>query len=143
RVLSRRHRRHIQEIIARIEAIEQAKPETRASGTPDTAAADSFLSTVIVEVERGLATGQYGVAQIAQRLNMSEQTFRRRLTEATGKSPKLFISAMQMERAAHLLTTNRQLHISEVAAQCGFGDAETFSRAFKRVYGCAPTHYRP
>lgn len=143
RVLSRRHRRHIQEIIARIEAIEQAKPETRAPGTPDTAAADSFLSAVIVEVERGLATGQYGVAQIAQRLNMSEQTFRRRLTEATGKSPKLFISAMQMERAAHLLTTNRQLHISEVAAQCGFGDAETFSRAFKRVYGCAPTHYRP
>lgn len=141
RMVSRRHRSHIQELIARIEAIEQSKPKTSA---PETSlAADSFLAIVIEEVERGLATGEYGVAQIAQRLNMSEQTFRRRVTEATGKSPKLFISALQMERAAHLLTTNRQMHISEVAAQCGFGDAETFSRAFKRVYGCAPTHYRP
>ncbi len=141
RMVSRRHRSHIQELIARIEAIEQSKPKTSA---PETSlAADSFLAIVIEEVECGLATGEYGVAQIAQRLNMSEQTFRRRVTEATGKSPKLFISALQMERAAHLLTTNRQMHISEVAAQCGFGDAETFSRAFKRVYGCAPTHYRP
>ena len=141
RMVSRRHRSHIQELIARIEAIEQSKPKTSA---PETSlAADSFLAIVIEEVERGLATGEYGVAQIAQRLNMSEQTFRRRVTEATGKSPKLFISALQMERAAHLLTTNRQMHISEVAVQCGFGDAETFSRAFKRVYGCAPTHYRP
>ena len=141
RMVSRRHRSHIQELIARIEAIEQSKPKTSA---PETSlAADSFLAIVIEEVECGLATGEYGVAQIAQRLNMSEQTFRRRVTEATGKSPKLFISALQMERAAHLLTTNRQMHISEVAAQCAFGDAETFSRAFKRVYGCAPTHYRP
>ncbi|MGN0206126.1 MAG: helix-turn-helix domain-containing protein [Muribaculaceae bacterium] len=146
RIVTRRHIRQIHELISRIEAIENAHVEgskdihhnTPISPSSDT---ENFLNSVIKELERGLSIGEIGVAQIAQRLNMSEQTFRRRIIEATGKSPKVFISAIQMERAVYLLTTNTQMPISEIAAQCGFSDAETFSRAFKRVYGCAPTHY--
>lgn len=148
RFVTRRHRLHIQELISRVEAIENAQDEKSKENGPhhDTSVtpvpdSDGFLNSVIKEVERGLSSGEIGVAQIAQRLNMSEQTFRRRMTEVTGKSPKVFFSAIQMERAAHLLTTNSQMPMSEVATQCGFSDAETFSRAFKRVYGCAPTHY--
>ena len=148
RLVTRRHRLHIQELISRVEAIENAQEEKSKENGPhlDTPVSpvsdsDGFLNSVIEEVERGLSLGEIGVAQIAQRLNMSEQTFRRRMTEVTGKSPKVFISAIQMERAAHLLTTNSQMPMSEIATQCGFSDAETFSRAFKRVYGCAPTHY--
>ncbi|MGN1245068.1 MAG: helix-turn-helix domain-containing protein [Muribaculaceae bacterium] len=145
RFVTRRHRLHIQELISRVEAIENAQDGKSKENVThhDTPASDTdgFLNSVIKEVERGLSSGEIGVAQIAQRLNMSEQTFRRRMTEVTGKSPKVFISAIQMEHASHLLTTNSQMPMSEIATQCGFSDAETFSRAFKRVYGCAPTHY--
>lgn len=155
RVVTRRHRRRLQDIIGRIEAIERAaacgaEPDeepaaddrTSSLAVSDLPAADKFLNRVIAAVEEGLATGEYGVARIASKLNISEQTFRRRVVEATGKSPKVFISAIQMERAARLLGGDRRTPINDIASACGFNDAETFSRAFSRAYGCSPSHYR-
>ncbi|MGN0211454.1 MAG: tetratricopeptide repeat protein [Muribaculaceae bacterium] len=155
RIVTRRHRRRLQDIIGRIEAIERAascgaEPDeepaaddrTSSLAVSDLPADDKFLNRVISAVEEGLATGEYGVARIASKLNISEQTFRRRVVEATGKSPKVFISAIQMERAARLLGGDRRTPINDIASACGFNDAETFSRAFKRAYGCSPSHYR-
>ena len=155
RIVTRRHRRRLQDIIGRIEAIEraascEAEPDeepaaddrTSSLAVSDLPADDKFLNRVIAAVEEGLATGEYGVARIASKLNISEQTFRRRVVEATGKSPKVFISAIQMERAARLLGGDRRTPINDIASACGFNDAETFSRAFKRAYGCSPSHYR-
>ena len=33
-------------------------------------------------------------------------------------------------------------HIIDIAVECGFGGRETFSRAFKEVYGLSPSEYR-
>ena len=148
RLVSRRHRKQIQALIERIESLEE---ERRAEAKPKDVnvvdpgevkpTCDDFITCVVAEVERGLSCGEYGVAQIAAKMNISEQTFRRRVSESTGKSPKIFISAIQMSRAAKLLTDNRRMSVGDVASACGFGDAETFSRAFKRTYGCSPSRY--
>ena len=148
RFVSRRHRKQIQALIERIESLEE---ERRAEAKPKDVnvvdpgevkpTCDDFITCVVAEVERGLSCGEYGVAQIAAKMNISEQTFRRRVSESTGKSPKIFISAIQMSRAAKLLTDNRRMSVGDVASACGFGDAETFSRAFKRTYGCSPSRY--
>jgi AraC-like DNA-binding protein len=72
---------------------------------------------------------------------MSESTFRRRLLAVAGETPKAYISAIQMQKASSLLTTRHDLSISDVAMQCGFEEASSFTRAFKRVYGVAPSQY--
>ena len=113
--------------------------------SPDSDESDSnkqFLMNLIKAVNEGLPTGEFGVEAIASKLNMSEQTFRRRLQSATGETPKAYISAIQMEKASNLLLNNPDLPIIEVAEQCGFNDASSFSHTFKRTYGISPSQFR-
>lgn len=102
----------------------------------------AFLAQLFEVVDTALDNKDYGVAKIASMMNMTERTFRRRLKEVTDQSPKIFISAIQMERCAKLLLENPTKSIGEIAYLCGFEEASCFSHAFKRVYGCSPTAYR-
>lgn len=114
-------------------------PETLADKTDD---GQEFLTKLFVVVDAALTNKDYGVAKIASMMNMTERTFSRRLKEVTQQSPKMFISAIQMERCAKLLLENPNKTIGEIANLCGFEEASGFSHAFKRVYGCSPTSYR-
>ena len=101
-----------------------------------------FLMRVIEVVNDGFADRQWSVEVIASKLNMSVQTFRRRLTAAAGESPKAFISAIQMEKAGKLLTEHPDMPIVDVAYKCGFDEASSFTHTFKRIYGITPSQYR-
>ena len=101
-----------------------------------------FLMQVIEAVNNAMPTGNFGVETIASEMNMSVQTFRRRMMAAAGESPKSYISAIQMERAATLLVGSPDMPISKVANLCGFEETSSFGHTFKRIYGCSPTRYR-
>lgn len=47
---------------------------------------------------------------------------------------RLLYSASQLEHGCR--------KISEIAAVCGYNDLPTFTRAFKRQFGMAPSEYR-
>lgn len=152
----RRHRSQMLQLIKKVEEL-QAKcneaeknmaetpkegieiPETLADKTDD---GQEFLTKLFVVVDAALTNKDYGVAKIASMMNMTERTFSRRLKEVTQQSPKMFISAIQMERCAKVLLENPNKTIGEIANLCGFEEASGFSHAFKRVYGCSPTSYR-
>lgn len=144
---ARRHRIAMQQLIAEVDQIRSQMSTTtvvKPAEAPATQSDDQsvFLQRVVEAVEQGLANGQADVAHIAAALHLTEQTFRRRLRDATGQQPKMFISAIQMERAADTLMLDTNRPISEVATLCGFDDASAFSHAFKRVYGVSPSQYR-
>ena len=101
-----------------------------------------LLMRVIEAVNVAMPKGNFGVEQIASDLNMSVQTFRRRLQNAAGETPKAYIQAIQMERASHLLTHRREMTVAEIASQCGFAETSSFGHTFKRLYGCSPSQYR-
>ena len=101
-----------------------------------------FLMRVIEVTNEGFADRQWSVETIASKLNMSVQTFRRRLMSAAGESPKAFISAIQMEKAGNLLTESPDMPIVDVALKCGFDEASSFTHTFKRIYGITPSQYR-
>ena len=138
-----------QELIKEIERLKEEMSEKPTEAeTEDVSASDvpdedrQFLMRVIEVVNEGMATGQIGVEQIASALNMSVQTFRRRLQSAAGETPKAFVSAIQMEKAGKLLKDNPALPVLQVAALCGFEEASSFTHTFKRVYGMSPKQYR-
>lgn len=56
-------------------------------------------------------------------------------------SPREDIGAARIDKARHLLT-NKELRISDVAAQCGFQNIYHFNRYFKQECGMTPGEYR-
>lgn len=141
----RRYRREMQSLMAKIEEIQGSMTSSAEDAQPtadDSDAVSEFERGVIEAVNEGLPKGEYSVSHIASRMNMGEQTFRRRFVEATGKLPKAYISAIQMNRAATLLRDNKDMTIAEVACECGFEELSAFSRSFKRSFGCVPSEFR-
>lgn len=138
-----------QELIKEIERLKDEMSEKKVEEETATPTASvvpdedrQFLMRVIEVVNEGMANGQLSVEHIASELNMSVQTFRRHLQSAAGETPKAFVSAIQMEKAGKLLKENSDLPILQVASQCGFEEASSFTHTFKRVYGMSPKQYR-
>lgn len=81
------------------------------------------------------------IAEMAERMGMSESSLAHKCKAMLGVSPaKAFLKA-RLERAATLLRTTSML-TKEIAPQVGFDDPYVFSRAFKRLHGASPDHYR-
>ena len=154
RRMRQRERERIETLMGEIELL---KAETRSEEcgvrSENTSEAESaeivvespdrlFLKRVIEVVNEGLADRQWSVEVVASKLNMSVQTFRRRLMSAAGESPKAFISAIQMEKAGKLLTEQPDMPVVDVAFKCGFDEASSFTHTFKRIYGITPSQYR-
>lgn len=119
----------------------KTNPETETESETETED-HLFLMRLVKAVNDGLPTGHYGVDEIASELNMSTQTFRRRLMRVTGDSPKAFIFAIQMERAAKLLKMSPLMPIAQVAMRCGYEETTSFTRAFRKTFGVPPSQYK-
>jgi AraC-like DNA-binding protein len=84
--------------------------------------------------------GMPSLAEMADFLNMSERTLKRRLQEENVSYRGLLEDSLR-ERACRLLTQER-LSISEIAWRLGYNDVSNFSRAFKRWTGHSPKDWR-
>ena len=148
-----KEQQHVAELMAEISRLQETqRPSEPTEESTEEAAEEPqagqsnedrlFLMHVIEIVNEGFSTRELGVETIASKLNMSVQTFRRRLMSAAGETPKAFISAIQMEKAGKLLKQRPDMPIVDVAFKCGFDEASSFAHTFKRVFGCTPSQYR-
>ena len=140
-----RQKQRIEQLIKQIEELTAIEDNQSPPIQEDAQVDDEdhrFLMKLVEVVNANLPTGHYGVEQIASEMNMSVQTFRRRLMSATGESPKAFISAIQMERAAKFLKDDPSMPISRIATLCGYDETNSFGRSFKRFYNVTPSQYR-
>ena len=141
----RRWQRQMQELvkeIGRLTPTPEGKEDIKSFPSGVDIGEVPFLMRVIEAVNEAMPQGNFGVEQIASELNMSVQTFRRRLQSAAGESPKAYIQAIQMEKAVALLTDKPDMSVTQVANLCGFDEASSFTHAFKRIYDCSPSEYR-
>ncbi|PJF02914.1 AraC family transcriptional regulator [Acinetobacter seifertii] len=76
---------------------------------------------------------------IATKLNMSERTLKRKLQDENTSFRTLQNETLH-ERANTLLA--KDLSLSQIAETLGFSDLSTFSQAYKRWTGIAPSHYK-
>jgi len=78
--------------------------------------------------------------ELAEQINISERTLRRRLGEQSTSFLALRDGA-RFDRARDLLK-NSDMTVTEIADLVGYADARAFRRAFKRWSGMLPTAYR-
>jgi AraC family transcriptional regulator len=78
------------------------------------------------------------IEQVAQACNLSEYHFFRIFKAVMGISPHQYLIRKRIENA-HSLLINKAHSVSDVAFLCGFSDVFSFSKAFKKHTGTAPS----
>ena len=81
------------------------------------------------------------LAEVAGKVGMGYESFRKRFKELEGVSPRQYRARREAEAAAVMLRDG-ELSVSRVARELGFKDVFGFSRQFKRVAGVSPAKYR-
>ena len=80
------------------------------------------------------------VPTLAARAGLTERSFYRKFTEATGKTPAHFVEALRLDAARTLLT--RGLPIKTIAGKVGLNSPARLGQAFERRFGMAPSLFR-
>ncbi|MBB4000170.1 GlxA family transcriptional regulator [Aureimonas pseudogalii] len=82
----------------------------------------------------------HSVANLADRAGISLRHFARLFREEVGEAPSAWVESVRVEAARRLLEDGQPPKLA--GARCGFGDVETFRRAFTRRVGVSPAAYR-
>ena len=81
------------------------------------------------------------VERMAAYCEISERSFKRRFTRATGYTPIQYVQALRLNEAKQLLERTHQ-PIDEIAWTVGYEDPAFFRRLFKRQVGITPGVHR-
>lgn len=98
------------------------------------------LTHIVNRISRRLSE-KITVRELAEESHFSISTLERYFHSHFGLSPNEFLLKIKVNRAAQLLS-NSTLNISEIAAECGYDNVSSFSRAFRREIGETPGTYR-
>jgi len=81
------------------------------------------------------------VERLAELMGASRSGFAERFTNVVGETPARYVAQVRMHQARQWLSRDR-LRIAVVAQRLGYESEASFSRAFKRVIGSAPSEIR-
>jgi transcriptional regulator GlxA family with amidase domain len=96
------------------------------------------------ELQRWVAANpalDHSIAALAGRLDLSPRHFARLFRKEVGITPASWVEEARVGAARRLLEDGREAP-KQVAAHCGFADADTLRRAFVRHVGVTPAEYR-
>ena len=85
--------------------------------------------------------GRVTRAQLAREAHLQPNYLDRVFRSAYGLAPMRMLRRLRMQRARHLLENTGET-VETIAADCGFGDASRFTRAFRAEFGEPPGRYR-
>ena len=100
-----------------------------------------FLEKINISIEKNMSNSSFGVEELAADINMSTSNFYRRLKELTGQAPNLYLRNFRLQKAAELLTANKNLTAAEVMFEIGIESNSYYSSAFKKIHGLSPSEF--
>ncbi len=101
-----------------------------------------FLERLTSIIKKEMASGSVSLEAIASQMYITRGQLTRRVKAIKGMTTQQYAMKVRLTHASNLLKNNTDMAISEVAFRCGFEDATSFSRAFRRKYGISPSEYR-
>jgi len=104
--------------------------------------ADEGYRTVRQAVELMGNRDHVSLAPIAEQVHVSERTLQRLFRRYVGASPLWVLRRHRLQDAVTTLDAGQGRDLSALAAELGFADHAHFTRAFTRVIGVPPSHYR-
>ena len=89
-----------------------------------------------------LSNEQFGPAELARLLNLSERTLYRRLGEWAGLTTAAWLRELRLHQARQLLEAGNFGTVAAVAEAVGFASAKHFSNLYAKRFGRQPSDYR-
>jgi AraC-like DNA-binding protein len=104
------------------------------------ASEEKLLEKVHLLIDKNLANPDLSVEMISNEIGISRVHLHRKLKELTNLTTRDLIRNIRLKQAAELMTV-KGLTVSEVAFAVGFANVNSFSVAFKELYGVSPTMF--
>lgn len=101
---------------------------------------EKLKESILAYVNEHFNDSNLNVAMIATHFNVAENYFSQFFSEQVGETFSRYLERIRLEYSCTLLT-DASLTIDHVAALSGYGNTNTFRRAFKRFFGTTPSEY--
>ncbi len=79
---------------------------------------------------------------MARKCGLARNQFALICRQLTDQSPIEYLNNCRIAKASHLLETEKNIKLSEIAKSCGFRSSQYFSTVFKQTKGLKPSDYR-
>jgi DNA-binding response OmpR family regulator len=101
---------------------------------------NSLIKKMQETIEKNLSEPEFGHAELADSIKMSQASLYRKVMALTGHSPGKFIQSYRLKRSLDLLKANYG-SITDVAFAVGFSSSAYFTRCFKEKFGRLPSDF--
>lgn len=98
---------------------------------------NSFLSEAKFAVLDNISNEQFGVSELADKMNMSRSSLLRKIKKQTNLSASQFIREIRLQEAAKMLQET-ELTASEITFEVGFSNPSYFTKCYREYYGYPP-----
>ena len=140
--MRRRSRMREAALQAIIDELSQATGNAASPSQDELPVADRDFLAQIVDYVKNNIENNVSVEMLADKMCITRGHLNRKVKAITGITTQQYITRIRLEHARMLLEQNPDMNITQVAMQCGFDDASSFTRAFKRTFGATPSQHR-
>jgi AraC-like DNA-binding protein len=123
------------------QTLRAALNQLKSSGEAGLPALGDQRIAAAIEVIHSQPEHRWSVGELASEVALSRSAFSARFRELVGESPQRYMTRARLTQAAALLRTT-DASLAHIAASAGYGTEFSFSKAFKRTFGVAPSVYR-
>ena len=101
-----------------------------------------FLNKVNEIIDRNISNEEFDIDSLAEEMFIGRSSFYIKFKALSGLSPNEYLTTYRLKRAAHLLRTESQLQIADIAYAVGYSSPRYFSRCFRKFYNTSPSEFR-
>jgi len=102
---------------------------------------DRLVKRIIKILNDNISNPMLTVEDLASQTGISRVHLHRKLKELTNQTPRDFIRNTRLKKAAEMLAEKKH-SIAELSDAVGFSNPDSFTVAFKELFGVTPTEYR-
>lgn len=128
----------VDELIKYIDSVLELTLPNLPDETPDT---DDFVAPIEEFILANIYKNELSVSLIAYEFHIDISILSKKFKKAKGVNPSDYIHELRITKSKEFLA-NDSIRIQDIAEQCGYLNADTFIRIFKRYEGITPGKYR-
>jgi len=103
--------------------------------------ADELVNMSVEHMHKDYTSPELNIKTLAASLGVRYPVFYTRFNAAMGMPPGAYLNRLRIQKALSLLQ-HTHLTVAKIAGQCGYRDANYFSRIIRRATGRSPSQFR-